>query len=203
MFKRLLCALPLAALTLPAQAQLARSFSSATYTGAGASLVDSDFKNLKSAYNLEALGGFNITPNQPWGRISAELNISITVSPGKNEGPAQTTTTPGSGGGLLGGGTAGSSSTESGRFTQSNNDLQTQVFSLSGAYRTPGPLYAIGTAGYSLLNTSIEEIQDHGRGAFTFGGGLGFKFGEETAAVEVLYTHVGEDLQNISLRFVY
>ena len=37
MFRHLALVLPLAALALPAQAQLARSFSAATYTGVGAS----------------------------------------------------------------------------------------------------------------------------------------------------------------------
>ena len=198
MLNRLFAALALAALTMPAQAQLARSFSSATYTGVGGSQLKSDFDNLGKAYNLDAIGGYNIVPAQPWGRISAELNLGVTVSPGKNEGPAQTTTTPG---GVVGGG--GGTTTEEGNFTQSENDLQTFVFSLQSVYRTPGRFYGIGSVGFGLINTSIEEIEERGRTSFSFGGGLGFKFGEETAAMEVLYTRVSEDLQTIGLRFVY
>ena len=198
MLHRSLAALALAALALPAEAQLARSFSSATYTGVGASKLSADFDNLKDAYNLDAIGGYNIVPAQPWGRLSAELNISVTVSPGSNEGPAQTTTTPG---GVLGGG--GATTTENGTFTQSQNDLQTFVFSLQGVYRTPGRFYGIGTVGYGLINTSIEEIEEHGRTAFNFGAGVGFKFGEETAAIELLYSRVSEDLQTLGIRFVY
>ncbi len=198
---RLLTALALVALAAPAQAQLARSFSSATYTGVGVSRLAADFNNLKDAYDLDAIGGYNIVPSQPWGRISAELNLSVTVSPGKNEGPPQSTTTPG-GGGIIGGG-GGTTTTEEGKFTQSNNDLQAFIFNLQGVYRTPGRFYGIGTAGFGLTNTSIEEIQDNGSTAFTFGGGAGFKFGEETAAVEVIYQRVSEDLQTIGIRFVY
>lgn len=195
MLQRLAVLAALALLAAPAHAQLARSFSSATYTGVGGSRVSADFDNLKDAYNLDAIGGYNITPAQPWGRIAAELNLSVTVSPGKNEGPAQTTTP----GGVLGGG----GTTESGRFTQSDNDLQTFIFNVQGIYRSPGRFYGMATVGYSLLNTSIQEIEDHGRTALSFGGGLGFKFGENTAAVEVLYTRLSEDLQTIGLRFVY
>lgn len=197
MLHRLFAALALAALAVPAQAQLARSFSSATYTGVGGSQLKSDFDNLGKAYNLDAIGGYHIVPAQPWGRLSAELNLNVTVSPGKNQGPAQSTTTPG---GVLGG---GGTTTEQGRFTQSENDLQAFIFSLQGVYRTPGRFYGIGTAGFGLINTSIEEIEESGRTGFNFGGGIGFKFGEETAAMEVLYTRVSEDLQTIGIRFIY
>ncbi len=200
MLHRLLTAVILLALAGPSQAQLSRSFSSATYTGVGASRLGADFDNLKDAYNLDAIGGYNIVPSQPWGRISAELNLSVTVAPGKNQGPAQTTTTPG-GGGVLGGG--GSTTTEQGKFTQSSNDLQTFIFTLQGVYRSPGRFYGIGSVGFGLTNTSIEEIQDNGSTGFSFGGGAGFKFGEETAAVEVLYMRVSEDLQTIGIRFIY
>ncbi len=189
----LVAALTLAGAALPAQAQLARSFSSATYTGVGASRLSTDFHNLKEAYNLDAIGGYNIVPAQPWGRIGAELNLSVTVAPGKNEGPPQTT-----GGGLVGGG-----STESGRFTQSDNDLQAFVLNLQAVYRTPGRLYGIAGVGFGLSNTSIEEIEDKGRSGVTFAGGAGFKFGEETAAMEVLYNRYSDDLQTIGIRFVY
>ncbi len=192
MLHRFLAVIILAALAAPAQAQLARSFSSATYTGVGASRVSSDFDNLGDAYNLDAIGGYNLVPSQPWGRISAELNLSVTVSPGKNDG------TGGGGGGLVGGG-GGST----GNNTQSPDDLQTFIFSLQGVYRTPGRLYGIASAGYGLINTSIQEIEENGRTSANFGGGIGFKFGENTAAVEVLYSRVSSDLQTIGLRFIY
>lgn len=203
MLNRLLPTLLLAALALPAQAQIARSFSSATYTGVGASRVHADFDNLKEAFNLDAIGGYNIVSPRPWGRLAAELNLSATIAPGKNEGPPQTTTTPGTGGGVLGGGTGNTNTTQSGRFTQSENSLQSYVLSLNGVYRSPGRFYGIGSVGYSLISTSIEEIEDRGRGAASFGAGAGFKFGEETAAVEVLFTRVSTDLQTIGIRFVY
>ena len=195
---RLIALLPLAALALPAQAQLARSFSSATYTGTGASQLSADFDNLGEAINLEAVGGFHITPQQSWGKLSAELNLNITVAPGENEGPPRTTTTPG--GPLSGGGVT---STEQGKFTTSQNDLQAFIFTLQGVYRTPGRFYGMATAGYSLINTSIEEIEENGRSSASFGGGIGYRFGANTAAVEVQFTRVSEDLQTIGLRFVY
>lgn len=196
MLRRALALLALVALTAPAQAQLSRSFSSATYTGVGASRLSADFDNLKDAYNLDAIGGYNIVPSQPWGRISAELNLGVTVSPGKNEGqPAA-----GGGGGLIGG---GGGTAAGGRNTQSDNDLQSFIFTLQAFYRTPGRLYGIGSVGYGLVTTSIEEIDERGRSAVNFGGGVGFKFGEETAAVELLYTKVSEDLQTIGIRFIY
>ena len=198
MLRRAFALLALVALTAPAQAQLSRSFSSATYTGVGASRLSADFDNLKDAYNLDAIGGYNIVPSQPWGRISAELNLGVTVAPGKNEGqPAG----GGGGGGLIGGG--GGGTTSSGRNTQSNNELQSFIFTLQGVYRTPGRLYAIGSVGYGLVTTSIEEIDERGRASVNFGGGVGFKFGEETAAVELLYTKVSQDLQTIGIRFIY
>ena len=201
MLHRLFAALALVALAAPAQAQLARSFSSATYTGVGGSQLKSDFDNLGKAYNLDAIGGYNIVPAQPWGRISAELNLSVTVSPGKNDGSGGGTVGGGNGG-LLGGGNGGGTSA-TGNNTATSDDLQTFIFSLQGVYRTPGRVYAIGSVGFGLINTSIPEIEDHGRTGFNFGGGVGFKFGEETAGVEVLYTRVSEDLQTIGLRFVY
>lgn len=198
LLRRTLALVTLIALAAPAQAQLARSFSSATYTGVGASRLSADFDNLKDAYNLDAIGGYHIVPSQPWGRISAELNLGVTVAPGKNEGqPAA----GGGGGGLIGGGDGSTSS--GGRNTQSENDLQSFLFTLQGVYRTPGRLYGIGSVGYGLVTTSIEEIDERGRSAINFGGGVGFKFGEETAAVELLYTHVSQDLQTIGIRFIY
>ena len=100
MSPRLPAAFTLALLALPVQAQLARSFSSATYTGVGANRLSADFDNLEDAINLDAIGGYNLTPALGWGRISAELNLSVTVSPGENQGPPQVTATPG---GVLGG----------------------------------------------------------------------------------------------------
>lgn len=198
MSSRLFASAMLAALALPAQAQLARSFSSATYTGVGVAQLSTDFDNLDEAINLDAIGGYNLTPALSWGRISAELNLSFTVSPGENSGPPQVTTTPG---GVLGGGAA--TTTEQGNFTQSSNDLQTFLFNLQAVYRTPGRVYGIGSVGYSLINVSIEEIEENGRSAASFGGGVGFRFGENTAAVELLFTRISEDLQTIGLRFVY
>lgn len=194
LLRRTLALVTLIALAAPAHAQLARSFSSATYTGVGASRLSADFDNLKDAFNLDAIGGYHIVPSQPWGRISAELNLGVTVSPGKNEGqPA------GGGGGLIGGG----GTTSGGRNTQSDNELQSFIFTLQGVYRTPGRLYGIGSVGYGLVTTSIEEIDANGRSSVNFGGGVGFKFGEETAAVELLYTKVSQDLQTIGIRFIY
>jgi hypothetical protein len=190
--------LPLWLATMPAQAQLARSFSAATYTGVGGSQLSADFDNLKDAINLDAIGGYHLTPALPWGRLSAELNISLTVSPGKNEGPPQTTITPG--GGLGGGGTT---TTEPGRFTDSDNDLQAFVFAIQTLYRTPGRVYGIATLGYGLFNTSIPEIEEAGRTGLTVGGGLGFRFGENTAAAELLFTRLSGELQTIGIRFVY
>ncbi|MES2683065.1 MAG: outer membrane beta-barrel protein [Pseudomonadota bacterium] len=195
LFRRLLAIAALLTLAAPAQAQLSRSFTSATYTGVGASQVKTDFDNLGKAYNLDAIGGYNIVPAQPWGRISAELNLGVTVSPGKNDG---------SGGGVGGGGLLGGGGTAAeGNNTQTADDLQTFIFSLQGVYRSPGRLYGIGSVGFGLINTSIPEIEESGRTSFNFGGGIGFKFGEETAAVEVLYSRVSSDLQTIGLRFIY
>lgn len=189
MLHRSLAALALAAIALPSQAQLARSFSSATYTGVGGSQVKTDFDNLGSAINLDAIGGYNITPDLPWGRISAELNLGVTVSPGKNSGSSS--------GGVIGGGGS------TGNNTQSSEDFQSFVLSLQGAYRTPGRLYAIGTLGYSLVSTNIQEIEDAGRSGVSFGGGAGFKFGPNTAAVELMFTKVSKELQTLGIRFVY
>lgn len=192
MLFRIFAALALLALAAPANAQLARSFSSATYTGVGVSQVKSDFDNLGKAYNLDAIGGYNIVPAQPWGRISAELNFSATVSPGKNSG------TGGTSGGVFGG---GSSST--GKNTQSSSDLQALALDILAVYRTPGRLYGIGGVGYGLTSTSIQEIDDNGRTGVVFSGGVGFKFGENTAAIEAVYTQISSDLQGIGIRFVY
>lgn len=194
----LLAVVTLTALAAPAHAQLARSFSSATYTGVGGSQVKADFDNLGKAYNLDAIGGYHITPALPWGRISAELNLGVTVSPGKNSGGSGGLT--GGGGGLLGG---GGGSAASGNTTAGDDDLQTFVLSIQAIYRTPGRLYGMGTVGYGLTNTSIQEIEDHGRTSASFGGGVGFKFGENTAAVELLFTRVSEDLQTLGIRFIY
>jgi hypothetical protein len=194
-----LLAAVLAFAALPAQAQLARSFSAATYTGVGGARLAADFDNLGEAYNLDAIGGYHLVPAMPWGRVSAELNISVTVAPGENSGPPQTTTTPG--GGLIGGG--GTTTTESGRFTQSQNDLQAFILNAQAVYRTPGRLYGLGTVGFGLTNTSIEEIEEAGRTGVTFGGGIGFRFGEETAAIELMYLRVSEELQTIGFRLIY
>ena len=192
LLRRLLALATLIALAAPAQAQLSRSFSSATYTGVGASQVKADFDNLGKAYNLDAIGGYHIVPKQPWGQIAAELNLGVTVSPGKNQG------SNGTPGGVLGGGTDAT-----GNNTETSDDLQTFIFSLQGVYRSPGKLYGIGSVGFGLINTSIPEIEDSGRTSFNYGGGLGFKFGEETAAVELLYSRVSSDLQTLGIRFIY
>lgn len=194
--RRTLASLALTTLALApalAEAQLARSFSSATYTGVGGSRVSSDFDNLGDAYNLDAIGGYNLTPAQSWGRLSAELNFGVTVSPGKNEGAG------GTGGGIIGGGGGGTT----GNNTAGNDDLQTLLFSLQGVYRTPGRLYGVASLGYGLISSSIEEIEENGRSSLNYGGGVGFRFGEETAAVEILYTRVSEDLQTIGFRLIY
>lgn len=181
----------LLAAALPAQAQIARQFSSATYTGLGGSRVSTDFDNLKEAINFDAIGGFRIAPDQKWGELSAELNLSITVSPGENEGGS-------GGGGVIGGG-----GTCTGRCTAGNEDFANQSLSLLGVYRTPGRLYGMGVAGYSVTFTSIEEIEDAGRGGFSFGGGVGFRFGKETAAVELLYQQVSDELTTLGIRLIY
>jgi len=189
MLNRSLLALALVAVAAPSQAQLARTFSSATYTGVGGSQLKSEIDNLGKPINLDAIGGYNLTPELPWGRISAELNLGVTVSPGKNKGqPA--------GGGLGGGGASGNN-------TSSDEDLQAFIFTLQGVYRSPGMLYGIAAAGYSLTNTNIQEIQDQGTNGFSFGGGAGFKFGANTAAVELMFNKVSKDLQTIGIRFVY
>ena len=186
-------------LALPAHADLARSFSSATYTGVGVSQLGSDFDNLGKAYNLDAIGGYWITPELGWGRVAAELNISVTVSPGKNAGQPQGS---GSGaGGLFGGG--GSTATSGGKNTSSSNDLSAYALALQAVYHTPGRIYGIGTVGFGLTNTSIEEIQDKGSTHVLFGGGLGFRFGENTAAVELLYAKINQDLHTIGFRLSY
>lgn len=181
--------------TLPAHAQVARQFTSATYTGLGGSRVSTDYDNLKAAINLDAIGGFRVVPAQRWGSLAAELNISVSVSPGENEGVPGTV-----GGGVIGG---GGSAEDCGRCTQDPDDFANQSFSFLGAYRTPGRFYGLGLAGYALSLTSIDEIEDSGRGAFTYGGGLGFRFGPETAAVELLYQRLSEDLHTIGVRLIY
>ncbi len=190
MFRRLLAVLALTTLAAPANAQLARSFSSATYTGVGASQASSDFDNLGNAYNLDAIGGYNLVPQQAWGRISAELNFSATISPGKNSGS----------GGAVGGGIFGGGSSGSGNNTSSSNDLQLLIFNLQAVYRSPGRLYGVAGGGYGLVSTNIPEIKRSGP---LFVGGGGFKFGENTAAVELVYTYVGSHVDTIGIRFIY
>ena len=177
---------------LPAQAQIARQFSSATYTGLGGSRVSTDYDNLKDSINLDAIGGFRIVPDQKWGELSAELNLSATVAPGKNDGT-------GSGGGpIIGGG-----GTCTGNCSQADGDFANQTISLTGVYRTPGRLYGIGVAGYGFSFTTVPEIEDGSRGSFNFGGGIGFRFGKETAAVELLYWQVRDELTSIGIRLIY
>lgn len=193
-FCRLLLILSLSA-ALPAQAQVARQFSSATYTGLGGSRVSTDYDNLKDAINLDAIGGFRVVPDQKWGSLAAELNISASVSAGKNEG------VPGSvGGGVIGG---GGSAADCGKCTNDPDDFGLVAFSLLGVYHTPGRLYGIAQGGYSLLVTSIDEIEESGRGSFGYGAGIGFRFGQETAAIELVYQKLSEDLQTIGIRLVY
>lgn len=175
----------------PARAQVARQFSSATYTGMGGAQASADFDNLDEAINLDAVGGFRITPDLAWGSLSAELNLAVTVSPGKNQGQPSGT------GGVLGGGTSCTP------CTADADDLAMQNLGLYLVYRTPGRYYALALAGYGLVNTSIDEISERGRSALGYGAGLGFRFGQETAAIELLYQQVSEDLQTIGLRLVY
>ena len=176
---------------LPAQAQIARQFSSATYTGLGGSRIGTDFDNLKDSINLDVVGGFRIAPDQKWGELSAELNLSGTVGPGKNDGT-------GGGGGIIGGG-----GTCSGRCSEATEDFVNQTISLTGVYRTPGRLYGIGVAGYGFSFTNVPEIEEGGRGSFNFGGGVGFRFGRETAAIELLYQQVSDELTSIGIRLIY
>lgn len=182
-----------------AQADVGERYSSAIYGGIGAARIGSDFDNLGEAINLSAVGGYHLTPALDWGRLSVEFNADVSVSPGKNSGvPAGTST---GGGGLLGGG--GSSTPASGKFTQDSDDLAMQTFSLLGVYRSPGRFYGIAQAGYSLINSSIDEITAHGRGAASFGAGAGFRFDADSAGIEVLYTRVSEDLSGFALRITY
>lgn len=192
LFRPLILALSLFA-ALPAQAQVARQFSSATYTGLGGSRVSTDYDNLKDAINLDAIGGFRIVPDQKWGSLAAELNISASVSAGKNEGVPSTT------GGVIGGG----GSADCGKCTNDPDDFGLVAFSILGVYHTPGRLYGIAQGGYSLLMTSIDEIEEHGRGSLGYGAGIGFRFGQETAAIELVYQKLSEDLQTIGIRLVY
>lgn len=194
---RPLVAMLLSAACLPAQAQLARQFSSATYTGIGGAQASSDFDNLDPAINLDAVGGFRITPALGWGSLAAELNLSVTVSPGENQGQPSA----GVGGGLIGGG--GGSDTSCGRCSADPDDLAMQNFSLLGVYRSPGRLYGLGLAGYAISSTSIEEIEEASSGGFSYGGGLGFRFGENTAAVELIYQQISEELHTIAVRLLY
>lgn len=185
----------------PAQAQLARSFSSAVYTGVGVSQMSSDFDNLGKAINLDAIAGYWLTPELPWGRLGAELNLAATVSPGKNAGAAQPSTIT-SGGGLLGGGST-TTTPANGRNTTDGDDLAAYALVFQAAYRTPGRLYGVGTLGYALTSTSIQEIEDKGRGGLAFSAGLGFRFGAETAAIEAVYSRWNSDLHTIGIRLSY
>lgn len=194
LLRPLVLVLPLFA-ALPAQAQVARQFSSATYTGLGGSRVSTNYDNLKDAINLDAIGGFRVVPDQKWGSLAAELNISASVSAGKNEGVPSTV-----GGGVIGG---GQTAEECGKCTNDPDDFGLVAFSLLGVYHTPGRLYGIVQGGYSLLVTSIEEIEENGRGSLGYGAGIGFRFGQETAAIELVYQKLSEDLQTIGIRLVY
>ena len=63
---------------------------------------------------------------------------------------------------------------------------------------------SVGVAvGKVLESPLMQEIEEGGRGSFNFGGGVGFRFGRETAAIELLYQQVSDELTSIGIRLIY
>lgn len=172
-----------------------------SYGGIGLSRVSADFQNVEDATNLELIVGLRV-PYFSW--ISAEIDGSFTVLPGKNGAGANCRTIPATPPPPLGTGQPARTECEAGRFTRTTNEFQMSNIGLFGTVRTPGSLFLVGKYGYRLLNTSIPEIQesdDTDGTAWT--AGAGFRWNQGLSGLELTYTDYSEDIDYYSLALAY
>ncbi len=179
-----------------------------TYSAIGISRVSTEFDNLEPTIMLN--GGFGIrVPTIDW--VAAEIDLGISIIPGKNDGRTASSNSGGGGGGggglpiIGGGGGGGGSSAPSGNFTRSSEDLNLFSIGVFAVLRTPPDwfhgFYAKGKAGYGYVQSGgnfdggIAEINDDGSGT-AFGAGAGWRYGK-FGGVEFLYTRYPAELDSL------
>jgi hypothetical protein len=175
----------LAILSAPlATSALADDEEDVTYTAIGLGRADSGFDNLDQAVNIDLTLGLRV-PTIDW--ISAEIGFATTLIPGEN--------TDGGSGGLFGGGSSGNNTSDPDEFAMNS-------IAVSGVLRSTGRVYLIGKAGYRYVSTSIEELNESPSGSL-LAGGVGWRWGESLSGVELQYTRLTDDIDQISLGVSY
>ncbi len=178
-----------------------------TYSAIGISRVTSDFDNLGAAVNLTAVQGIKV-PTIDW--IAAEIDIGVTIIPGKNDG--RTTSSGGTTGGgglpIIGGGGGGGGSAPSGNFTRSTSDMRLLSIGAFVVGKTPPEwlydFYGKAKFGYGYvqagdLNGGIEELNGSGT---AFGIGGGWMYGPR-GGVELMYMRYPNDLSYLGFSVSY
>lgn len=178
-----------------------------TYSAIRITAVETDFDNIDRAVNLGFTLGINI-PGLNF--LAAEIDLSGTLIPGENSGPAPLFGGGGGGddGGLLGpilgggdGGDGGGSSGSSRNLSQDGDDLQTQSVGLFAVARSPGRFFGEARLGYRFVQTTISDLDEDDTGS-AWGVGLGYRYGQN-GKVALTYTEYGSDVQYISLAISY
>ncbi len=180
-----------------------------TYSAIRITAVETDFDNIDRAVNLGFTLGINI-PGLSF--LAAEIDLSGTLIPGDNSGPAPVSGGGGDGGGdgggglfdpILGGGDdgGGGSSGSSRNLSQDEDDLQTQSVGLFAVARSPGRFFGEARLGYRFLQTTISDLDEDDTGS-AWGLGIGYRYGRD-GKVALTYTEYGSDVQYISLAISY
>ena len=215
--RTLLGALLLSLASLPAMAQDdddnddgGKNRDDPTYQSIRLTAVESDFDNLDRAVNLGFTLGVRIPGVERY--LAAELDISSTLIPGENAGPAPVFG-GGSGGGddgglglpgglddLLGGGDGGGGGGGGGSSannTSDADDLRLNSIGIFAAGRTPGRFFGSARIGYRFVESSINELNEEQTGE-AYGAGIGYRYGE-WGLVELTYTRYSSELDYLSL----
>jgi hypothetical protein len=148
--------------------------------------------------NLSFAAGVHI-PTIDW--LGAEFAGSATVIPGK-----VTEVQPGSPGSPSGCGPLGLQPCPGSAASTSNGDASVFDLGIYAVVRTPGRFYATGRIGWRYFGSNVDDssgtLYDQ-RSGVTFGGGLGWRWGQTLSGVEITYTRVSSDVNQIGAGIVY
>ena len=176
------------ALSAAAGGQGADSSHDMTYASIGFARVSAPPAYVHAATNLTGTLGFH-----PPGidLIAAEFELGTTVAAGDVD---RAGATPANCGGPL--------LPPCPAATNSKDHFSVQHGSVFGVLRTPGRVYGIGRIGYQYINTSLPELDGHHSGV-AWSAGAGLHYSGDISGVELLYTHVSNNVRYWGLSLSY
>ncbi|TXH03328.1 MAG: hypothetical protein E6R07_12560 [Nevskiaceae bacterium] len=186
---RLLLALGLALPpALPALAADDDTSHDLTYASIGFAHVSAPPSYANAATNLTGTLGFH-PAGIDW--VAAEFELGTTVSAGDVRRPAAT---PSNCGGVL--------QPPCPTADSSHDRFSLQHGGVFGVLRTPGRVYGIGRIGYQYINTSLPELDGRHSGV-AWSAGAGLHYSSDISGVELLYTHVSNNVRYWGLSLSY